>query len=464
MRLSRLIGPELRVLVEESPEELGALLDEIHPEDIADIMDEQSDDAAADLLQKLPTEYAARVFARLDEHRQEELASVMSVDSTALLAVEMDADERADFFSELPPAFSQTLLEKVEAIDPEAAEEVEELSRWSETSAGGLMTTEYVALGPGLTITQAMSEVRRLADETETLDTVYVVEKGDRIRGLLTLKDILLANPESQVKDVMHGPVISVPPRLDQEDVARKLAKYDLNTLPVVSAQGELLGVITSDDILDVMTEEQSEDVHKLGAVEPLSDGYFDTSQLTFIRKRAPWLLVLFFGGFMTTSAMQAFDGVLAAVAQLSFYVPMLISAGGNSGSQSSTLVIRGLAVGDIKASDWWRVLARELLQGMVLGALLAGLGVARVMIAGHGQHFAVLVAVTIVSIVVMGCVVGGMMPILLHRAGLDPATSSTPFIATLVDVLGILIYLSLAQVMLRTALETAKSFAFATG
>jgi magnesium transporter len=240
-----------------------------------------------------------------------------------------------------------------------------------------------------------------------------------------------------------------VPPELDQEEVAKVLAKYDLHTLPVVGGDRQMLGVITSDDILDVMVEEQAEDVQKMGAIAPIAEGYFDASVGVYIKKRAPWLLVLFIGGFFTTSALKAYDEVLGAVAQLAFYVPLLISAGGNSGSQSSTLVIRGLAVGDIAMRDWWRVLIRELVQGLVLGGLLATLGLIRVFVAGDGWGLAAVIGPTILFIVLMGCVVGGMLPILLHRVGLDPATSSNPFIATLVDVFGIVIYLSLARLLL---------------
>jgi magnesium transporter len=207
--------------------------------------------------------------------------------------------------------------------------------------------------------------------------------------------------------------------------------------------------VITADDVLDVVHEEQSEDVQKMAAVAPIGESYFDASATTYIKKRAPWLMILFVSGFFTTTAMKAFDAVLASITQLAFYVPLLIAAGGNSGSQSSTLVIRALAVGQIQTKDWWRVLLREVAQGLVLGAMLAVFGVARVLFAGDGVQIAVVIALTIMGIVLMGCVVGGMMPIILHRFGIDPATSSTPFIATLVDVLGIVIYLGLAQLLL---------------
>jgi magnesium transporter len=266
---------------------------------------------------------------------------------------------------------------------------------------------------------------------------------------VLTLRDLVLSDPDVPLEQVMHRNIITVPPELDQEEVARKLAKYDLTALPVVDQRGEMLGIITSDDILDVIDEEQNEDVQKMGAIEPIEDRYFDVSLPVFVRKRAPWLFILFVGGFITTSAMQHYDTVLAAVAQLSFYVPLLISAGGNSGAQSSTLIIRGLAVGDIRTHDWWRVLLKELGQGLSLGAILGVTGMARVFAVGEGAVLAFLIGVTIVGIVVVGCVVGAMMPMLLSRLGLDPATSSTPFIASLVDVLGIIIYLGLAQWLL---------------
>ena len=449
MRLVRLIGPELESLLREAPDEVRELLDEIHPEDIADIVAELEPEQAGELLKRLPTEYAAEVFERLNDEDQEAMTQALGADSTALIAAEMGADERADFFSQMPPALAEPVLESLERVDPEAAEEVEELRQWPETSAGGLMTTEFIAITPNLTINEAIDELRRRAREAETLDSVYVVGDRDRLLGILRLRDLLLAAPNERVGDPMRENVISVLPDLDQEEVAKVLAKYDLHAMPVVSSKGELLGLITSDDILDVMSEEQAEDVHKMGAVEPIREGYFDASFAEYIRKRAPWLAILFVGGFFTTTAMRTFDGVLARVAELMFYVPLLIAAGGNSGSQSSTLVIRGLAVGEISARDWHRVLRRELAQGVVLGAMLATFGVARVLVAGDPPGMIGLVALSLVAIVVMGCVVGGMMPLLLHRLGVDPATSSTPFIATVVDVLGILIYLSLAQGML---------------
>lgn len=449
MQLSRLIGPELEQILRENPAEVRELLDEIHPADFADIVRELDDQRAGALLVELPPDFAAQVFEHLEEPQQETLAEEMGLENTARLTSHMDADERADFFSVLPPAIGEPLLETLEKVDPEAAEEVEELSRWADTSAGGLMTTELVTIAPQLTIGEAIAEVRRRAHEVDATDRVFVVAQGDRLQGTLELRDLLLSAESAPVSQVMQRNVISVPPEMDQEEVASVLAKYDLVTLPVVDEKGALLGVITADDILDVLHEEHQEDVQRMGAVEPIGEGYFDASLGVYVRKRAPWLLVLFFGGFFTTTALRRFDGALAAVATLSFYLPLLIAAGGNSGSQSSTLVIRALATGDIATRDWHRVLVRELAQGLILGSMLATLGAARVLLSGDGAQLASVVAATLVCIVVMGCVIGGMMPLALSRLGLDPATSSTPFIATLVDVLGIVIYLGLATLLL---------------
>lgn len=456
MRLSHLIGPELKMLLEEHPEALVEVLDEIHPEDLADVLNDLDDAHAADLLTHLPAEYAAEVFSRVDEGRREALSQAMGVDSTARLVVEMNADERVDFFSQLPPDVGADLLETIERVDPQVADDVETLAKWPETSAGGLMTTDFIAVSPNLTIQDAIHEIRRRAGDAETVDIVFGTGAGGILQGVLPLREMLIAEPREKISDVMIRNIISVPPELDQEEVARKMAKYDFHAMPVVDPEGKLLGVITADDVLDVLTEEQTEDVQKMGAVEPIRDGYFDTAGSVLYKKRAPWLVVLFVGEFFSGSVMRANDKVLAAIGHLSFYVPLLVSAGGNSGSQSSTLIIRGLATGDIRSNDWWKVFLRELGQGLGLGFTLSFFGFMRAILAGDGPRFAILISITVVGLVVMGCVVGGMLPILLHRLRLDPATSSTPFIATLIDALGIVLYLTLARWILADALAQA--------
>lgn len=456
MRLSPLLGPELEALIQVSPEEIPGLVEEIHPEDLADLLRDLGGERSAAILKALPTEYAARVFERLDEAEQSELAGALGVKETTELALEMEPDDLADFITGLSPELSAPLLASIERVDPEYAVDVEQLSRWPENTAGGLMTTEFLSVSPQTSVKDALAAIREAGSGVEVIDAVYVVDDASKVLGAVPLRRLLTAPDTQSVEDVMLHNIKSTLPDTDQEEVARLLAKYDFHSLPVVSDTGELLGLVTSDDVIDVLEEEQDEDVQKMGAIAPLREGYFDTTFSVFFRKRAVWLVVLFFGGLLSTQAMAAYETSLAAVTQLSFYLPLLISAGGNSGSQSSTLIIRGLAVGDVSLADWWRVLARELGQGLSLGALLAVLGVGRALVVHDGLEFAMLIGITIICIVVLGCVIGGMTPLFLHRLGLDPATSSTPFIATMVDVLGILIYMSLAQLLILAAATAA--------
>ena len=292
--------------------------------------------------------------------------------------------------------------------------------------------------------------------EVEIINYLYIVDAAERLIGVASLRDVLTADPMERVGELMVENIISVKPETDQEQVAKLMGKYDIQAVPVVDTSGQFLGIITVDDIIDVLNEELTEDVHKLGGVQPIEDPYFDTTTWTFVKKRGVWLMVLFVGEMFTGTALRHFDHVIASVAQLSYYVPLLISTGGNSGGQSSTLIIRGLAVGEIRAGDWYRVLVRELVQGVVLGLILALIGIVRVMLWGDGWSFAILIGIALVCISIMGCTIGGMLPLLIKRVGLDPATSSTPFIASLVDVLGILIYFGLAKVMLAQVIASA--------
>lgn len=444
-----LTGEELESLLEDHPTEAKRLLDDIHPEDLADVVEDLADDRAGELLMQLPPDFAAQVFERLDEDQQGAVAEAIGVEETAKLALNMGADELADFISIIPPAMTEPLLQQLESRDPEVAQDVEELRRWPDTSAGGLMTTDYISVEPRWSIRQAIQAVRESAVDAETLEALYVVDENERLLGVATLRRLLVGGADETVESVMLRKFKSVPPDLDQEDVARTLAKYDLLAMPVVDNQGQLLGVITADDVLHVLVAEQSEDVQKMSAMEPLAAGYLDTGLLEVLRKRLPWLLMLFFAGFLTTQALQSFNRELSAVTQLAFYLPLLISAGGNSGAQSSTLVIRGLALQEVKGEDWLRILGRELLLGLCMGCALGAFGVSRAVLVGDGADFATLVGVTVVCIVVLGSVVGAMAPLLLKRLGIDPATSSTPLIASLVDVLGIVVYLTLARLLL---------------
>jgi magnesium transporter len=318
------------------------------------------------------------------------------------------------------------------------------------------MTTDYLSVSPGLTMTEIIERIRQVGEDAETVYYVYVLDAKERLTGIVSLRDLLLAPASAKLDDVMTENVFAVYPEMDQEEVARTMAKYDFNALPVLAPDRKLLGVITVDDVIDVLTQEQTEDVQRIGGVEPIEDTYFKTDFWMFIRKRAPWLAVLFVGEFFTGSALRHYDKVIESVATLSFYVPLLISTGGNSGAQSSTLIIRGLATGDVKPADYWRIFVREIAQGLVLGLGLAVIGMFRVWMWGDGNAIMFTIGGTLVAICVLGCTVGSMFPLLLRRLGLDPATSSAPFIASLVDVLGIIVYINIAKLFLAEVITHA--------
>jgi magnesium transporter len=455
MHLASLLSPDIKQILKEDPDQIRELLDEIHPEDLADLIGDLDPDEAAELLARLPAEDAAPIFERLDEHEQGELVGQMPPESIAEIASEMAADDRADLFNALPDAVGEQVFEALRKVDPEAAQEVRDIEKWPERSAGHLMTTDYVVVSPRIHVAEALDIVRKRAREREQfVYVVYVLDQG-KLAGVVSLRDLLAADLSYGIAEVMRINVISVPPAMDQEEVARRMAKYDLNVMPVLADDGRLLGVITIDDIIDVLVQEQTEDVQRIGAVEPLDVPYFQTSFVTFIRKRAGWLVILFVEEFFTQTALRFYDPIMEAVKGALLYVPLLISAGGNSGSHSSTLVIRGLALGEIKLRDWWRILLREAVMGVILGCLIAAIAMGRVMMYPDQTFlFALTVGLTVLAIILAGCTVGAMLPIVMKRVGIDPATSSTPFIASLVDTLGVVIYAHVAMVVMHEVIE----------
>ena len=454
-QVASLIGPDLRRLLLEvrDPELARELLEDFHPEDLADLLQEMDESQAAEILRLLPDDLAAPIFERMQEPAQSIIVTILGPEEAAEIAAEMSPDERADLFETLPEELGDELLARLTKVDPEAAAETRSLGRYEESTAGALMTTDYLSVSVDATVGEVIALIRDKGEQAETVYYIFVTNHIRRLEGVISLRDLLLNDNDRHLKDVMNGRVITVTPETDQEEVARQMSKYDLLAIPVVDKYGSLLGVITADDIMDVLTQEGTEDVQKLGGMEAIENPYFATSFLTFIRKRGSWLVILFVEEFFTGTALRHYDEVLQAVGKLAYYVPLLISTGGNSGSQSATLIIRGMAVGEIKTKDWWRIAGRELGQGLVLGVLLATVGVGRVLMWGDGGRFAALIAVTLIGIVTMGCVVGSMLPILLKRLGFDPATSSTPFIASLVDVLGIIIYFNMAKLLLSSTI-----------
>jgi len=458
MRLATLMGPDLEDAIRTDPSALHDALRDFHPEDIAELVEDLELTVTLELIAKLPDEFSADVLERLPSELQTDILERLSRSDAVEILSEMSPDDLTDVVQDLreeDAALAEDLLQHLEEADPEAAEEVRELSAYAEDVAGGLMTTEYVALSPEKKVWQAIEEVRRLAieEEAETVNYIYIVF-AQKLVGVVSLRELILTESAQQLGDIMTENVVSVRVDDDQEIVAQMVAKYDFTALPVLDAQGNLHGLVTVDDVVDVVIEEATEDAHKMGAVEALEEGYLQTDLLRMFRSRVTWLSLLFVGGFLTATVMEHYAARLSAAITLAIFVPLIISSGGNSGSQSAALIIRALAVGDVEPGDWRRVLGRELVVSLALGVVLGMLGFARAYFAGDTDptQLAYAVSLSTVCVVMVGSLVGSLLPLAIQRMGLDPAVSSTPFIASLIDVVGLLIYLSVAGAVLGLA------------
>jgi magnesium transporter len=368
-------------------------------------------------------------------------------------------DDAADLLQELDGGEREALAA---LLDPVTRREVTALLAYAEDEAGGLMSPRFARARPDMTVDEAISYLRRQARRRlETIYYVYVLDPDQRLLGVVSFRDLFAAPGDRLVRDVMETGVVTVSDHDDQEAVGLLLAEKDLLAVPVVDGEGRLKGIITHDDVVDVVQEEATEDIQKAGAVEALDAPYLDVPIPLLIRKRAVWLAVLFVGEMLTATAMAHYQEEIARAVLLATFVPLMISSGGNSGSQASTLIIRAMALGEVRLRDWWRVMRRELAAGLALGGILAAIGFLRIAVwqqVGHvyGEHWARIgatVAISLVGIVLWGSVSGSMLPLFLRRLGLDPASASAPFVATLVDVTGLIIYFSVASRVLHGAL-----------
>jgi magnesium transporter len=447
MRLATLLGPDLKETLEADPDALREAFEEFHPEDIAQLMDELPLEDAVAILRTLPDEVGAGVLERVSNERQLELLSQLGSRDAAPFVVEMSADDRVDLVQDLPEALATELLDELVKVEPEVAQETRELVEFPEETAGGRMTTEYVALPPDTKVWKAIEEVRTASreNEVEIVYYVYVVAYGDQLVGVASLRDLILAEPSQTLEDIMTEQVVRVAPTDDQEKVADIIARYDLSAVPVVSDRGTMMGVVTVDDMVDVLTQEATEDAQKAGAVVPLADSYFNTRFHEFVWKRGLWLVILFMGQLLTASVMESNEKSIETIAGLAIFIPLIISSGGNAGSQSASLIIRALAVGEVFPRDWWKVLLREVGIALSIGLLLGGLGFARAILFGEPVWLSISVALSTTAVVLVGALIGALLPLGIRRVGLDPAVSSSPFIASLSDVLGLLIYFAIA-------------------
>lgn len=400
---------------------------------------------------------AKETFAYLPVREQKSIAEELAanVGQMTSLLNDLDPDDRTAFFEELPGEVSQRLVQMLSAGEREIATQ---LLGYPKDSIGRLMTPEYVAVRPSFTVQQALEHIRKFGRDSETLNVIYVVDNQWKLLDDIRIKEIILASPEQSIAELCDNRVVSLGAYDDQEVAVKLFQDHDRVALPVTDTDGTLVGIVTVDDVMDVAEEEHTEDFQKFGGTEGLDLSYTRTPLLEMVRKRAGWLVILFLSEMLTASAMGHFDDEIAKAVVLALFVPLIISSGGNSGSQAASLIIRSLALGELKVKNWWYVMRKEVCSGLLLGALLGAIGFVRIFIWQHlglydyGEYWlwvGLSVSVSLVFIVLWGTLSGSMIPFLLKRVGLDPATASAPFVATLVDVTGLIIYFTIAALFL---------------
>lgn len=423
-------------------------LGELYPQELLDHWDELSREHRFTVLTLLPPEEAAEVFSHLEEDEQAELLKALPPWRVKELLGELSLDDLTDALQAVEEENPQQAEALLDQLDPETRAEVEELSEYEEDEAGGLMTPEYIALRDSMTVDEVFRFLRRAAPDAEQVYYLYVVDAANRLEGVVSLRDLIVADPKTKVREIMNPDVVRVRTDTDQEEVARLMADYNFTVLPVVDEEGVLSGIITIDDVVDVIQEEATEDIYRLGAVESPELVYSRSSVWDLWSARVRWLVILIVGAMFSSSILESFQNTLQAVTALTFYITILLGAGGNTGNQSSTLIVRALATGDVRGRDWWRILLKELSVGAMLGITLAILLSIKVLIDGHGEILLV-VAASLAVLMTVTNILGALLPIGIKKIGLDPALISNPLIATLSDITGLMIYLSMARWLL---------------
>lgn len=431
-----------------NPKALRDFSASLHPADLADSLDELSTKDAAQVLETLFPHHSAEVLGQLDADLQMDIVLRLSDKRLAEIITNMFSDERVDLIQLLPEERRQNVLRLLAKAE---REDIIRLGAYEEGTAGAIMTSDYAVLKPSLTARQALDKLRLEAPDKETIYYTYVVDEERRLLGLVSLRDLIMAPPEKRVEEVMRRDPVTAHVDDDQEDVAKTMAKYDILAVPVVDEKEALIGIITFDDVHDVIEEEASEDFHRMGSI---AEGFgpsasdlsgFKPADLYYLfLKRVPWLLALVFVNIFSGAGIAYFENTIQAVVSLVFFLPLLIGSGGNAGSQSATLMVRALATGEVHMKDWFKLLSREILIALAIG-LCMGMAVSMIGIFRVGPDVTVVVAMSMVTIVLMGCLMGMSLPFLLTRLRLDPATASAPLIASLADIFGILIYFGIA-------------------
>lgn len=456
----QLIKPELEELIEEKDwVALKEALNDVPPPDIADLLLELPGEIAIVVFRLLKKPIAADAFAELPTTKGVELLELFNKQQLSEVMGNLEPDEQVSILEELPGHLTQRVMN---SIDREHQKQLKKLLGYPEESVGRLMTPRYVKVKSDWTIERSMAHIREFGETAETINVIYVVDEKEYLIDDLRITHLILADQEDKIESLMDRSFEALSVNDDQEEAVRMLAKYDRVALPVVDSDGVLVGIVTADDVIDVAEEETTEDMQKMAGMDALDDYYSQTSVSSMVKKRVRWLVVLFIGQMFTVTAMSTYQSVIAGAVLLSLFIPMIISSGGNSGSQAATLIIRALATDDINPSDWAKILKRELFSGLMLGAMIGTLGVVMTIVWGisQGEIFneglvltAATIGLSLLGVILFGNLSGSMLPFILTKFKLDPAVTSAPFVATLVDVTGIIIYFSIAILLLKGTL-----------
>jgi magnesium transporter len=440
-------------------EELRSKLQRTHVSDIAEMLTALPPKERAIVFRLVARDRAAEVFGYLPPSEQKELIHSLTADEVKRMLNEMRPDDRTRFFGEMPAEVTRKLLEE---LSPEELRESRELLGYPLESVGRYMTPHYASIAPDMTAGEALEHIRNIGQKSETLNVVYILDVNGKLLEDIRLGSLVLADPQTKVKNIADPAMVSLHAMDDRESALGLFEKYDRVALPVTDAQGYMLGIVTVDDMLDVAQAEATEDIQKLGGSEALDAPYNQVGLWEMIRKRGGWLSALFLGEMLTATAMSFFEGEIAKAVVLALFVPLVISSGGNSGSQAASLIIRALALRELKLRDWFRVFRREFISGLALGFMLGVIGFFRIVLWQHlhltnyGAHYLLLaftVWASLIGVVMFGTLAGSMLPFILRGLGFDPAASSAPFVATLVDVTGLCIYFSVALLILHGTL-----------
>ncbi|MBG8553148.1 magnesium transporter [Hymenobacter guriensis] len=439
---------------------LKEVLKHFEPAELVALLEEEEEREQLIIFRLLPLRLATEVFEYLSLDIQKHFLANLAQEKMTDILNEMSPDDRTALLEFLPDELVRELIQTLS--EPERKVTLELLG-YPEYSVGRLMTPDYIAIRENWTVQQVLDYIRRHGGQSETLSVLYVTDSRGVLIDDIRIREMLLADPQKRVSELMDRRFVSLKAMQDQEEAIEVFRRNDRVALPVVNNEGVLFGIVTIDDILDIREEEDTEDIQKLGGSEALDEPYLDTPVLDMVKKRAGWLVILLIGEMLTTSAMHHFEDDLQRAAVLGLFIPLIISAGGNAGSQATSLIIRAMSLGEFSLSDWWLVMRRELVSGALLGAILGVVGSLRIVLwakvidPGYFGPFWPLIAVTVgislLGIVLWGALSGAMLPMLLKRLGLDPATASAPFVATLVDVTGLIIYFSVATLVLRGTL-----------